>query len=93
MHWLILYASRGIISLDQLESALNLLNGSKPKQLILCDFYCPDIGLETITIDVTIDVIGALNTTSRYLHDILDINNVYFDNMVSQKKTYRAPTE
>ena len=30
------------------------------------------------------DVIDALNTTSRYLDDILNINNVYFDNMVSQ---------
>ena len=29
------------------------------------------------------DVIDALNTTSRYLDDILNINNVYFDNMVS----------
>ena len=30
------------------------------------------------------DVIDALNTTSRYLDDILNINNVYFENMVSQ---------
>ena len=30
------------------------------------------------------DVIDALNTTSRYLDDILIINNVYFDIMVSQ---------
>ena len=30
------------------------------------------------------DVIYAFNTTSRYLDDILNINNVYFDNMVSQ---------
>ena len=30
------------------------------------------------------DVIDAFNTTSRYLDDILSINNVYFDNMVSQ---------
>ena len=29
-------------------------------------------------------VIDAFNTTSRYLDDILNINNVYFDNMVSQ---------
>ena len=29
-------------------------------------------------------VIDAFNTTSRYLPDILNINNVYFDNMVSQ---------
>ena len=30
------------------------------------------------------NVINAFNTTSRYLDDILNINNVYFDNMVSQ---------
>ena len=30
------------------------------------------------------DVIDAFNTTSRYLDDILNINHVYFDNMVSQ---------
>ena len=30
------------------------------------------------------DIIDAFNTTSRYLDDILNINNVYFDNMVSQ---------
>ena len=29
-------------------------------------------------------IIYALNTTSRYLDDILNINDVYFDNMVSQ---------
>ena len=30
------------------------------------------------------DVIDAFNTTSRYFDDILNINNVYFDSMVSQ---------
>ena len=30
------------------------------------------------------DVIDSFNITSRYLDDILNINNVYFDNMVSQ---------
>ena len=34
--------------------------------------------------DKQVDVIDAFNTTSRYLDDILNINNVYFDNMVSQ---------
>ena len=34
--------------------------------------------------DKQADVIDALNTTSRYLDDILNINNIYFDNMVSQ---------
>ena len=30
------------------------------------------------------DIIDAFNTTSRYFEDILNIDNVYFDNMVSQ---------
>ena len=30
------------------------------------------------------DIIDAFNTTSRYLDDILNIDNVYFDNMISQ---------
>ena len=30
------------------------------------------------------NVIDAFNTTSRYLDDILNNNNVYFDNMVIQ---------
>ena len=34
--------------------------------------------------DKQADVIDALNTISRYLDDILNINNVYFDNMVRQ---------
>ena len=34
--------------------------------------------------DKQADVIDAFNTTSRYVDDILDINNTYFDNMVSQ---------
>ena len=31
-----------------------------------------------------VDVIDAFNTTSRYLDDILNINNAHFDNMVRQ---------
>ena len=34
--------------------------------------------------DKQADVIDSFNTTSRYLDDILNINNVYFDNMPSQ---------
>ena len=34
--------------------------------------------------DTQADLIDAFNTTSRYLDDILNISNVYFDNMVSQ---------
>ena len=35
--------------------------------------------------DKQADVIDAFTITSRYLDDILNINNVYFDNMVGQK--------
>ena len=34
--------------------------------------------------DKQADVIDAFNTTHRYLDDISNIINVYFDNMVSQ---------
>ena len=34
--------------------------------------------------DKQADVIDAFNTTSRYLDDILNINTVYFNSMVSQ---------
>ena len=33
--------------------------------------------------DKQADVINAFNTISRYLDNILNINDVYFDNMVS----------
>ena len=34
--------------------------------------------------DKQANVIYAFNTTSRYLDDIININNVFLDNMVSQ---------
>ena len=34
--------------------------------------------------DKQTDIIDSLNTRSRYVDDILNINNIYFDNMVSQ---------
>ena len=34
--------------------------------------------------DKHVDIIEDFNTTSRNVDDILNINNVYFDNMVSQ---------
>ena len=37
-----------------------------------------------LSVDKQADITDAFNTTSRYLDDILNINNVYFDNMVSQ---------
>ena len=38
----------------------------------------------SVSDDKQADVIDAFNTTSRYFDDILNINNVYFDNIVSQ---------
>ena len=38
----------------------------------------------SISDDKRVDIIDAFNTTSRYLDDILNFNNAYFDNMVSQ---------
>ena len=37
----------------------------------------------SISDDKQADIIDAFNTSSRFLDDILNINNVYFDNMVS----------
>ena len=38
--------------------------------------------------DMQADIIEAFNTTSRYFDDILNINNIYFDDMV--RKMYPA---
>ena len=38
----------------------------------------------SVSDDKQADIIDAINTTSRYLDDILNINNIFFDNMVSQ---------
>ena len=40
--------------------------------------------LMSLSDDKQAGIIDAFNTKSRYLDDILNINNVYFDNMVSQ---------
>ena len=37
------------------------------------------------TYDKQADIIEDFNTTTRYLDDILNITNIYFDNMASQK--------
>ena len=44
--------------------------------------------MTSLSDDNQADVIYAFNTKSRYLDDILNINNVYFDNMVSQIQIY-----
>ena len=34
--------------------------------------------------DKQADIMDALNTTSRYLDDLLNLNDIYFDNIVRQ---------
>ena len=40
--------------------------------------------LMSLSDDKEADIIDAFNTTSRYMDDILKINNIYFDTMVNQ---------
>ena len=40
--------------------------------------------------DKQTDIINAFNITSRYLDDIFNNNNVYFDNMVSHIYTLQS---
>ena len=40
--------------------------------------------MRSLSDDKQADIIDAFKTTSRYLDDILNINDVYFDIMVSQ---------
>ena len=47
-------------------------------------FYYEIDFMMSISDDKQADIIDAFNTISRYLDDILNINKVYFDNMVSQ---------
>ena len=52
-------------------------------QIYSCFCYERDF-MMSLSDDKQANVIDAFNTTSRYLDDILNINNVYFDNMVNQ---------
>ena len=48
-------------------------------------FFCYERDfMMSLSNDKQADIIGAFNTTFRYLDDILNIYNVYFENMVSQ---------
>ena len=52
---------------------------------VFLESYYLSFSLENrVSYDKQADVIYAFNTTPRYLDDISNINNVYFDNMVSQ---------
>ena len=46
--------------------------------------FCYEVDfMMSLSNDKQTNIIDAFTTTSRYLDDILNINNVYFDNMVS----------
>ena len=49
--------------------------------LLLCDERDFMVSLSD---DMQPDIIDAFNTSSRYSGDVLNINNVYFDNMIGQ---------
>ena len=47
--------------------------------------FCDERGfMMSLSDDKQADIIDAFNTTSIYLDDILNINNVYFDTVVRQ---------
>ena len=53
--------------------------------------FCYEKGfMMSLSDDKQAYVIDAFNTTSRYLDNIVNINNVYFDNMVSQIYTLQS---
>ena len=64
------------------KNPLNVVNEvlSNPNRLFCYERDC----MMSLSDDKQANVIDAFNTTSIYLDDILNINNVYFDNMVSQ---------
>ena len=47
-------------------------------------FCCERDFMMSLSDDKQVDNFHAFNTTSRYLNDILNITNVYFDKMVRQ---------
>ena len=48
--------------------------------LQICLFFCYERGfLKSLTRENQADIIEAFNSTSRYLDDLLNIDNIYFD--------------
>ena len=40
--------------------------------------------MKSLSLENQADIIEAFNSTSRYLDDLLNINNIYFDQMVDR---------
>ena len=47
--------------------------------------------MKGLSSDNQVDVIKAFNSTSRYLDDLLNIDNPYFEGMVNQRRTCIKP--
>ena len=58
-------------------------NRAPPVAKVLLFCYERDF-MMSLSDDKQTDIIEAVITASRYLNDILNINNFYFDNMVGQ---------
>ena len=65
-------------SKNKLLEGLNRFH-SITSPLFRCGLFCPLSYLWCLFWYKQADIIDAFNTTSRYLDDILNINNVYFD--------------
>ena len=58
---------------------------NRPPQVADLFMFCYERDfMMSLSDDKHTDVIDVFNTTFRYWDDILNINNVYFDNMVNQ---------
>ena len=68
---------RQIISIPMGTNCLLLLQ--------ICFFFCYERDfMKSLSREYQADIIEAFNSTSRYLHDLLDIDNIYFDQMVDR---------
>ena len=53
--------------------------------LQICLFFCYERDfLKSLSWENQTDIIEAFNSTSRYLDDLLNIDNIYFDPMVDR---------
>ena len=53
--------------------------------LLICFFFCYDRDfMKSLSRENQADIIEAFNSTSRYLDDLINIDNIYFDQMVDR---------
>ena len=52
--------------------------------MLLLELTCFCFALASLTVDKQTEIIQAFNQTTRYLNDLLKIDNLYFEGMVSR---------